>query len=408
MKIQRFVATDMREAITRVRSELGRDAVILSSRRVRGGIEVVCAIDFDEQAVRSLARDETPAASSAGHEAPVAQPTVTAGYGPSGLAEHAAAGAASGAVAGDDPTIVAVRRELESMRSVLQRELANFARSEYARRAPVKARTIQRLLRLGLGDALAGRVAGDVRSGEGDDAAWREALAHLGNRIPIAGASPLHAAGVVAVVGPTGAGKTTTAAKLAATAAARYGREAVALVALEDPGRPVQAPLLGFGQRLGVATCMASSPETLRQTLGSLAGRRLIVIDTPGLARGDARAEAQAQALDAVRGLRRYLVLAANTHYDDLRAAAETFAGNRAAGCILTKLDEAAVFGSALSAIIDEGLPLALTTAGQDLEAGVQRPSVHKLVSRAVQSARERGARMQRHARGRPEVPHVG
>jgi flagellar biosynthesis protein FlhF len=310
--------------------------------------------------------------------------------------------------AAEDPTILAVRRELESMRSVLQRELANFARSEQARRAPVKARTIQRLLRLGVGDALAGRIAGDVRTVDGDEAAWREALAHLGNRIPIAATSPLHAAGVVALVGPTGAGKTTTAAKLAAAVAARHGRDTVALVALEDPERPVQGPLLAFGQRLGIATCMASSPDALRHTLGSLAGRRLVVIDTPGLARGDARAPQQAAALDAVRGLRRYLVLAANTHYDDLRTAVETFSGTRAAGCILAKLDEATVFGSALSAMIDEGMPLALTTAGQDLEAGLQRPSAHKLVSRAVQSVRARGARARRPSQARAEVPHDG
>jgi flagellar biosynthesis protein FlhF len=273
---------------------------------------------------------------------------------------------------------------------VLQRELATFARGQYARRAPVRARTIQRLLRIGFGESLAGEVAREMRNVEVDETAWREALAHLGNRIRIAGLNPLHASGVIALTGPTGVGKTTTAAKLASTAAQRYGRDAVALVAMQDEALALQSPLLGIGQRLGIATGVASSAEGLRHTLGSLVGRRLVVIDTTGTSLQAGGNAWQLDALQRIRGLQRLVVVAANTHYDDLRAALRAYGSPASAGCVLTKLDESAVFGSALSAVIEEAVPIALTTDGQQMDSGLQRPSVYKLVSRAVRVPRSR------------------
>lgn len=420
MNIKRFQARDMREAIRTVRDEFGPDAVILSSRQIKGGIEVVSAMDFDEDAIRSLANQwdsrEEPSGSSQSEPEARAQPSAShavtnesaGGYQPAVSSGSTANAPAPARVAEDDPTIMAVRRELESMRGLLQRELATFARQEYGRRSPIRARTMQRLQRLGLGDDLAERVVRAVQHADSDEQAWREGLAHLGNRIGIADFNPMHASGTVALVGPSGSGKTTTAARIATAVAARHGRDAVVMVALDSDGQAMQSPLMAIGQRLGLPTCTASSVERLRQTLGSLVGRRLVLVDTPGMASASQGSGLCYDQLAGIQGLRHLVVVAANTQYDDLRSALRGFAGRDRVGCVMTKLDEASVFGSALSAAIEEETEIAAVAASRDVETGFYRPSVAKLVSRVTKSARQRHARNPRDAQAaESEVHHA-
>ncbi len=420
MKIKRFQARDMRDAIRTVRDEFGPDAVILSNRQIKGGIEVVSAIDFDEDAIRSLAtqwesQGDASASNSPTSDTGQAQPTAEAAVEAKPASSRDAVpddmrrrSAAPAHVAEDDPTIMAVRRELESMRGLLQRELATFARKEYGRRSPVRARTMERLQRLGLSDALCEQVVRGLQQADSEEQAWRESLAHLGNRIRIADFNPMHASGTLALVGPSGSGKTTVAARIASAVAARHGSDAVAMVALDAEGKAVQSPLMGIGQRLGLPTCMASSVERLRQTLASLVGRRLVLVDTPGMARSNDGSGLCYDELVAMQGLRHLVVVAANTQYDDLRSALRGFAGRDRVGCVMTKLDEASVFGSALSAAIEEDADIAAVAAARDIETGFYRPSVAKLVARVVHSARQRQARTRNDAQvTESEVPHA-
>jgi flagellar biosynthesis protein FlhF len=423
MKIKRFVAKDMRQAMREVREEQGPDAVILSTRRLAEGIEVIAAIDYDEALIREAARHGAPSA-----EAPEASPAVAADEPqvaavpppapqPPKRPLHAIAAAPAGHLPPLPqpsrmeppvamPPLVAVssaaaahpladrtaqdtarlRAELGSMREMLEMQLSSLAWNDMDRRQPQRARVLRELTRLGIEADVARALVAELPDQLSAEQARYLPLGMLSRSLVISGRGLSDAAGVTALVGPTGVGKTTTIAKLAARAVLRHGADQVALISTDHYRIGAAAQLEHYGRLLGVRVYPAHDVSSLRKVLGLLQGRQTVLVDTAGVAGSDPRMAQQMDVLAAAGGLRACLVLAANAQSDALEQSIRAYEPLQPQACILTKLDEAPSLGGALSVLIRHRLPLDYTTDGQRVPEDIAEANARTLVCRAAQS----------------------
>jgi flagellar biosynthesis protein FlhF len=371
MKIKRFFAPDIRQAIRRVRETLGPDAVILSNRSVEGGVELVAAIDYHESA---FAAPAAPAAVAPAPAAPVEAPISPPPARPARVEWS------------QDPAIVAMRREMQAMRRMMETELGGLAWRELGQRRPHTRELLRRLMDLGLPAGMAKTVADRVGEPEDLEQGWRKALYLLASALPVSGTDLLDDGGIVAVIGPTGVGKTTTIAKIAARFVMRHGARHLALLATDQFRIGAREQLHTYGRILNVPVRSAGSVEELESALNAFADRRLVLIDTAGMSPRDVRLSEQLAMLRVGdRPVRRYLALAANTERTALERAVKAFSEVACDACVLTKADEAGRLGAPLATLIANRLPLAYVADGQRVPEDLQLARAHTLVTRAAQ-----------------------
>ncbi len=372
MKIKRYSAPDMRRALHQVRQEQGSEAVILSSRRLPDGVEVIAAVDYDAALLERLA------ASGDGADSPHLAGKDLPQEGPADLDRLAWA---------VDPAIEQLRTELTMLRGLLEAELRQSAIS---RRSPLQAQLAPYLEQMGLTTDLIASILSQVAEQRDLGAAWREALGqHLTARIPIADQGLLDEGGVVALLGPTGVGKTTTVAKLAARFVRQHGARHLGLLTTDNYRVGAHEQLQNFGRLLGVPVQMVDSADDLAVALAALANKRLVLVDTAGMSQRDVRI-GEALASLGRSNMRSYLVLASNAQEAMLDEAVTTFGALPLSGCVLTKLDECPTLGGALSVVIRHHLPLACVTDGQRVPEDLHPARARDLVNRAAQRVRAR------------------
>jgi flagellar biosynthesis protein FlhF len=379
MRIKRYVCADVRQAIRQIREELGPQAVILSNRKVEGGVEIAAAIDYDEAWAE---------AASPGPSGP-----------PDGSRE--AQRASEGARHLDDdwmepgaslasPSLAAVEQELTELRGLLERQLSSLVFGDLARRHPLRASVFRKLIDLGLSHRFAHAICAEIPPDIRDPrAAWRRGLGVLAHRIRIAEEDILTDGGTIALVGSTGVGKTTTVAKLAARFALRHGARHVALVTTDSYRVGAHEQLRAFAQILGIGVRVANDLRELRVATEYYADRKLVLVDTAGMSQRDVRFAQQVNMVQEGSPLARcYLVLSATQQLSALEEAVHAFSGARIDGCIITKIDEATGLGAVLSVAVEHRIPIAFLTNGQRVPEDVSSPRAHWLVARAVELAR--------------------
>ena len=368
MKIKRFTAPSMREAMNQVRSTLSADAVILESRRTATGVEVVAAVDYD-------------------HLTP---PDVLAAQ----LQAHAPAAPAPRSSfelrLQDDPELIALKRDVQDVKRLLQEQLGGLMWSQTKTAQPQRAQLFSRLSQLGLSASLSRELVTGLSPDFDGERADNAVLSDFAQRIPVLTNEALTEGGVIALVGPTGVGKTTTIAKLAARYAAHFGARDIALVSTDHYRIGAQEQLFTYGRLLGVPVHTARDATELEALLLKLADRKLVLIDTAGLAPRDRQLAAQLSLFRPLAGkLRTYLAMTASAQASDYEQTIAQFRAVPLAGCILTKFDEATRIGAALSATIQHQLGIAYITDGQRVPEDLQLPRGDSLVRRAIALSRQ-------------------
>ncbi|MBK1735683.1 flagellar biosynthesis protein FlhF [Halorhodospira abdelmalekii] len=286
--------------------------------------------------------------------------------------------------ANEDPALQQMRDELRTLRTLFENQLSMLEWGRMGHRHPARAAVIKRLAELGLGADVSRRLADHIGSDDPPDSAFRKALALIARNLPVAGDEIVERGGVVALVGPTGVGKTTTVAKLAARYALRHGREKVALVSTDNYRVGAQDQLLTYARILDVPVYTATNRHELRNVVDDLSGRGLVLIDTVGMSQRDVRLAEQFKTLGSGEGLvRTFLVLSAATQLSTLTESVSAFSGAAPVGCILTKVDEATTLGGALTCALRTRLPLAYLTTGQRVPEDLQAARGDILVHRA-------------------------
>jgi len=289
-----------------------------------------------------------------------------------------------------DPAILELKNEISGMRELLEQQLSGLAWSDLSRRDPLRAKLTRCLLELGLSPTVCEQVTGAASEHKDFNNAWRHALAILSHSLPVESTDILDQGGVVALVGATGVGKTTTIAKLAARYALKHGSARVAMVTTDGYRIAAHEQLRTYGRILDIPVRIANTHAELVEALKLLSDRDLVLVDTAGMSQRDMRLSQQFQMIkDSTPGIKTYLVLSATTHRAGLREIARAFGEINLDGCILTKLDETTSLGGALSAVMEHSLPVIYVGDGQRVPEDIHIARGHSLINRAVLIAQE-------------------
>lgn len=491
MKIKRFFAADIRQAMRMVKEELGADAVIMSNRAVEGGIEIVAARDFDEQTIHNKLQEQAidpkvknvvfPVLDEAKKQLPSqdnsrkAGASVITGHVPatpnlsakpqdqatsevSGLRpksvvlpnfdaakkrlqlenerKKAAAASASQSArkftspyigyaekadlikkteamaarsqstrafnnqdVGNHPAqgeqtataenlLLEMNQELKQLRSAMDNKFATISWALNPQTASLRNGLNQRLLDMGFSKKLSGTTANQLTGETDSEVAFAKAREMLAQALPIADDNLLETGGIVALVGPTGVGKTTTIAKLAANFILKHGSGQVALITTDNYRIGAHDQLNTYGRILNVPVRVASCADDLRNLILNFSDKRLILIDTAGMCQHNMKLIEQINTLQqSGLPIRSYLVMSAATEYKAMNSIIKAFSVFNPQAAILTKLDEAVMIGSSISSIIEYNLPLSFITDGQQVPEDFHHPDAHSLIQQCAAAA---------------------
>ncbi len=275
--------------------------------------------------------------------------------------------------------------EMRSIKSLLERQLAGFAWGDMTRHSPVRAQLLGEMIESGFSGQLARRLVeelpDDLQTPEGRK--WLASAFNRRLRTLTAENDLIDRGGVFALVGPTGVGKTTTTAKLAARCVVRYGAEKLALLTTDGYRIGAHEQLRIYGRILGVPVHVVRDSEDLRRTLSELRGKHMVLIDTVGMSQRDRMVAEQAAMLMRAGDVKRLLLLNATSRGDTLDDVIRSYAGEDIAGCILSKVDETAALAPALDAVVRHGLLLAYVANGQRVPEDLHLPNRTYLLHRA-------------------------
>jgi flagellar biosynthesis protein FlhF len=420
MSLKKFVAPTSREALAAVKRELGGDAVVLANRRVREGVEITAMAGEAVDAVVELAsaaeaaprgaepapRDPEPFTTFLRRTGrapdPAPAPRSTASFLKERAEKEAEREAKSRAarpaeapksVPAPVAPIVPVPAEpdtrlideIHAMKAALADQLAAFAWFDGARKNPLKARLTGELLSAGFSPALARGLMERLPADFAEEEARRWMASALVRNLAVHGAgSFLDAGGVFALVGPTGVGKTTTTAKLAARYAMRYGAKHVGLVTTDSYRIGAHDQLKIYGRILGIPVNLARG-GSLASAIEALGDKKVVLVDTVGVGQRDSRVPELMAELTAARAKKVLLVNAASQG-ETLDEVLRIYRPLGLDGGIVTKIDEAARLGGALDCAVRHQLPLAFITNGQRVPEDLHPAESRFLVQRALRA----------------------
>ena len=450
MSVKKFIAATTRDALRMVRDELGDEAVILSNRKVSTGIEIMAmsnealsdmtqsnkqpdlyqpGLSQSKLSAARLPADRMPADRMS--DIPLLNDKVEIGGKARNLPQQASSAAqlqqqvlginsslrnprriikqealttfpvASNPAASNNqprsaeagkpaaPSFIpsgqqGLEKEIKSMRSMLQEQFACMAWSDMQQRDPKRTKLLRNLVNAGFSPTLARQLLEKMPSDA--DMSWVNQVLTHNLHVATQAEDVVVRGGVYALTGPTGVGKTTTTAKLAARAVVRYGADSVALVTTDGYRIGALEQLRIYGKILGVAVHAARDTGDLRVTLSGLKHKRLVLIDTMGMGQRDKRVKEQAEMFDAL-GVQRLLLLNATSSGDTLEEVVRMYNGNGVIGCIATKLDEAVTLGAVLDVMMRHKLALHYVANGQRVPEDLHEVNMAYLLHRAFESA---------------------
>ena len=415
MQIRRFRAPDMRQAIRKVRDAVGPDAVILSNQRLpTGEIEIVAALDYDGSLPSSMTskRSSTPRSEQstdpsaeylerierAKQQAPSfsTQPSMQprpekqpSQFEMPPLPDEKEFPPVEEALSIHNSESARQLREMElelkNVRTMLEQRQQAESRSE-TKENTIEQRSRNKLKGLGLSDFVISRLIDDIDlKGREDD--WNRLLAHLADYIPVrSNISELK--GCIAFMGPTGVGKTTTIGKIAAQHVLKHGAEGVVLITTDTYRIAAHEQLRTFGRILNVPVEVVNEYSDLNEVLAKYASYSLVLVDTAGMNPRDSNLERQLLMMKRARAsLKKLLVLPCTSQRQVLKTVVDVYSQVQLDGCVLSKLDESASLGEAISVVIEEGLPVVYIADGQRIPDDIEPARAHNLISRAVYTA---------------------
>ena len=301
--------------------------------------------------------------------------------------------------------------ELRAVKDLIEERFGALAFMDKLQRHPAEARLAQKLLDCGFSPMLirkmaegfkadagpAGRraapstaelprgTANEESVGASCDEQWAAQILERNLRAASADEAIENRGGVFALIGATGVGKTTTTAKIAAAFAARHGAGQLGLVTLDAYRVGAHEQLRAYGRILGVPVHTAHDRASLEDLLELLAAKKLILIDTAGMAQRDTRTRELLEMLSH-RSVQRLLVVNAASQGETIDDVLVAYRAASCAGLVLSKIDEAVKLGPALDAAIRHRLTVVGVANGQRVPEDWHRLSASALVQRAMRS----------------------
>ncbi len=273
--------------------------------------------------------------------------------------------------------------ELRSMKGLIEERFGALAFMERLQRRPAEARLTQKLLDCGFSPLLVRKLAEGLAVDVADETAWAARVLERNLRTN-EGADPIEdQVGVYALIGATGVGKTTTTAKIAAAFATRHGAANLGLITLDAYRVAAHEQLRAYGRILGVPVHTAHDRASLEDLLELLAAKKMVLIDTAGMAQRDARTRELLDMLSHPR-IQRLLVVNAASQGETTDDVIAAYRASTCAGIVLSKIDEAVKLGPALDAAIRHKLKVVGVANGQRVPEDWHRLPAAALVQRAL------------------------
>ncbi|WP_343586399.1 flagellar biosynthesis protein FlhF [Herbaspirillum sp.] len=291
-----------------------------------------------------------------------------------------------------DEILSEVMTEIRSMRGVLETQLAEISWGGTQKREPLKAIVMKEMLAAGFSASLSRLITENLpgNSKSQDIMYWVKSVLARNLNTLASESELLENGGVFALVGPTGVGKTTTTAKLAARCVMRHGSGKLALITTDGYRIGGYEQLRIYGKILGVMVHSVKDETDLRIALEELKGKHTVLIDTAGVGQRDQMvAEQEAMLAGAGVDIKRLLCLNATATGGTLNEVVHAYSGSGLAGCIVTKLDEAATIGNVLDVVIRHKLNLHYVANGQRVPEDLHVANKLYLADRAFKQKRE-------------------
>jgi len=281
----------------------------------------------------------------------------------------------------------AMQDEMAAIRQLLEHQVSGLMTQDLARRDPTRAYMIERLKGMGINDDVADQMACFIPDDVSEKKAWEALLEMVQSQLYTTNNEILRQGGVFALVGPTGVGKTTTVAKLAALGAQKFGADKVALITTDTYRIGAYEQLATYGRIIGCPVKQVKDANELAEVLYHLRGKRLVLVDTAGMSQRDLRLTEQLNTLmrNVRVDIRSYLVLSATSQMGVLQETVKHFKKVQLSGCIFTKLDECLSLGEIISIAIQNRLPIGYLTNGQRVPEDIRVANAEKLVKKAEQ-----------------------
>ncbi|MEQ1528502.1 MAG: flagellar biosynthesis protein FlhF [Methylococcales bacterium] len=284
-----------------------------------------------------------------------------------------------------DQLLMEMSKELKYLRSALDNKLSEISWAPNPQTNSVKMELLQRLSGMGISKKLSVKIANRFTNQTDAKLVFAKAQDMLAKVLPIETDELLEYGGIAALVGPTGVGKTTTIAKLAAKFILKHGPKQVALITTDNYRIGAHEQLNTYGRILDVPVRVAANVAELRSLIHSFADKKLILIDTAGMSQRNMKLVEQISMLrQNDLAIKSYLVMSAATEYKAMNEIIKAFQVFDPQASILTKLDEAVSIGSAVSAIIEQNLPLAFITDGQQVPEDMHSPCAVSLIEKCA------------------------
>ncbi len=278
-----------------------------------------------------------------------------------------------------------VLSEIRAMKGLIEDRFGALAFIEKLQRQPGQARLTQRLLDCGFSPALIRRLSERLPSNVGDECAWAAEVLERNLQTGTADCALEDRGGVYALIGSTGVGKTTSTAKIAAAFATRHGAAQLGLITLDAYRVAAHEQLRAYGRILGVPVHTAHDRSSLEDLLELLSAKKMVLIDTAGMAQRDARTRELLEMLSH-QSVKRLLVINAAAHGETIEDVMMAYRATTCEGVVLSKMDEAVKLGPALDALIRHKLKVVGVANGQRVPEDWHRLSSHALVNRALRT----------------------
>jgi len=287
----------------------------------------------------------------------------------------------------NNESISLLRQEMAAMRQLLEHQVSGLMEQEVNRRDPIKAILIKGLLNVGFSVEVSEQLTLSVSIEHSMDQALNTVANTMSSRVLTTNDDILSHGGVVALLGPTGVGKTTTVAKLAARCAMQYGSDKIAMITTDCYRIGAFEQLNTYGKILGCPVIVAKDAQQLADAIYQCRDKRLVLIDTAGMGQRDIRLSEQLSTLvnSSHVNIRSYLVLPATAQRKVLEEAVVQFRKMPLVGCIITKMDEAIGTGDVLSVAITHSLPLAYMTNGQRVPEDIGAADPQRLINSVIE-----------------------
>lgn len=284
-----------------------------------------------------------------------------------------------------------MKQEMASMRQLLEHQVSGLLWQDMAQREPSRAYLVNRLMDMGLTEQVADQISGYIPTQYNEEESWEHAKKLMSQQLNTTQNEIVHRGGIFSLVGPTGVGKTTTIAKLAARFAQIHGADQVVLISTDNYRIAGFEQLVTYGRIIGCQVKQAHDIQVLDTLLQQFSNKKLILIDTAGMGQRDMRLVKHLTTLvsNARVRIRNYLVLSANTQQKVMQENVERFKAIPLSGCIFTKLDESVSAGEIIATSIQNALPIGYLTDGQRVPEDIKVANTEKLVTLADAMAKK-------------------